>query len=374
MAYNSYDSIFFFIGAIFFITYIIHVKICSKARRHQAPPARVQPHFCVLRQENEVGRVVGRQYADNGKKMNRFVPQLRGHYALAILLHLCALCTSASAFGTWRLRNAFEHHHIMPAMSEIPFQDQSTDAMNALVFEAAAASTQQSCTLLGIKSIGVDYGLVRTGVALTIGYEPQPITTIVVSDQNNATHVAHQIVTYSTSEQAKRIIVGLPLHKNGTEAPQSHLTRVFASQLACVVMARLGPHVPVYLWDERYTSKEAAARLRSRGGNFNTHDRLHKMLDADAACIILEHYYSENGKGAEQVLVPDDMKEVCLSAWKARKEEEAMQKQAELDQRISRTQRRQEAMERARKLEEEIAKDGVLETNKKKKKKKRNSR
>lgn len=327
--------------------------------------------------------------------MNHSVPQLRRHYDLAmlslLLLHLFALFTSTFAFGTWKLRNAHgraAYHVMLESMSDIPFQDRSTSTdakhLNALFFEAAAASTQQSCTLLGIKSIGVDYGLVRTGMARTIGYEPQPITTIVVSSNpnNNATalEVAHQVVKYCASEQAKRIIVGLPLYKNGTEAPQSNLTREFALQLACVVMAQLGPHVPVYLWDERYTSKEAAARVRSTmSPHNNQQQRLHKqqlMLDADAACIILEHYYSENGKGAEQVIVPDDMKRVYLSAWKAQQEEEAMKKQAELDQRVSRTQRRQEAMERARKLEEELLTGKTLETNsnKKKKKKKRNPR
>jgi hypothetical protein len=98
------------------------------------------------------------------------------------------------------------------------------------------------------------------------------------------------------------------------------------------------------------------------------------MLDADAACIILEHYYSENGEGAERVDVPEDVKKMCLTAWNAQKEEEAMQKQVQLDQRVSRTQRRQEAMERARKLEQEMQKDGALGSKKKKKKKKRKPR
>jgi len=233
--------------------------------------------------------------------------------------------------------------------------------------DAAAASTQQSCELLGTKSIGVDFGLVRTGVALTIGYEPQPIT--ILSDLN-ATQVAQRVIKYCISERAKQVIVGLPLHKNGTEAPQSSITREFASQLACLVLARLGPDFQVYLWDERYTSKEAAARVL----NTNPKQKLHKTLDADAACIILENYYSENGKGAERVQVPEDMREVYLSAWEAQQQEESRRKQEESNQRsVSRTERRQVAMERARKMEEAMAKDGTLleSTRKKKKKKKR---
>ena len=243
------------------------------------------------------------------------------------------------------------------------FKDRVSQASSDMI-EAAAASTQQSCSLLGVKSLGVDYGLVRTGVGVTVGYEPRPVT--ILSDLN-ATQTALEVVKYCASEQAKRIIVGLPLHKNGTEAPQSSLTRDFASQLACLVMAQLGPNIAVYMWDERYTSKEAAARVHSEDPD----RKLHKTLDADAACIILENYYHENGNGAEQVLVPEDMKELCMRAWKAQQLEETQRKQSVVDQRESRSQRRQEAMERARKLEEKMTKDGTLGKSRKKKRKKR---
>ena len=214
--------------------------------------------------------------------------------------------------------------------------------------EAFAQQMKKKNPLLGIKSIGVDYGLVRTGIAVTIGYTPQALEVIVTDHPlvlpqvqqkyNNETlatrtrpkpstsmsfwdknekwdkdekteeeeeeerlekqrsEVATRVVELARREKVDRIVVGLPLHKNGTEADQTKLTRKFAyDHLAKLSLRILGPDVPIFLWDERYTSKEAAARIRSRasdnGGNSGD---LYGCLDAESAIIILEHYYEEN--------------------------------------------------------------------------------
>lgn len=237
------------------------------------------------------------------------------------------------------------------------------------LLSVASASTLKSCKLIGTKSIGVDYGLARTGVAVSIGYEPQPIT---ILSKLNVTQTCSKILQYCKSENAHQIIVGLPLHKNGTEALQTTLTRNFAQTLACCALAQCGPDKSpsIYLWDERYTSKEAAARLLNK----NAHQNLYKQLDADAACIILENYYDENGKGAQIVTVNENMKEICLQAWNIQQQEDEQRKlqEATMRKESSRGQRRQEAMERAHKLEESMARDGTLKpTTRKKKKKKR---
>jgi len=60
------------------------------------------------------------------------------------------------------------------------------------------------------------------------------------------------------------------------------------------------------MWDERYTSKEAVARISAeamaRGERIPSKSDLGGELDADAACIILEDYYKELGVDAERVL------------------------------------------------------------------------
>lgn len=231
------------------------------------------------------------------------------------------------------------------------------------VLQAAASITRNNCPLLGVKSVGVDYGLVRTGVAVTVGYNPKPLE--ILTDLNN-TEACDRVVEICRAEQARQVIVGLPLHKNGTEAEQTNLTRIFASELAHKVLYEFGPDCPVYMWDERYTSKEAAARAHSKNpGRF-----LYGTIDAEAACIILENFYEDSGEGAERVEVTDAaLRKYEEIREQQRKEEEALT-QAAIEDRASRLQWRKEAMERDRLFESELSED----IRKKKKKKRQRKR
>jgi putative holliday junction resolvase len=239
------------------------------------------------------------------------------------------------------------------------------DTSDAHVIQAAAMVTQQSCELLGVKSIGVDYGLVKTGIASTVGYQPKPIAIL------STTQLCHQILDIVKSEQATQIIVGLPLHKNGTEAEQTQLTRLFAHNLTLLVRQELGPHVPVLLWDERYTSKYAAALANSKQNPNNRQD-LYGTLDADAACIILEHYYTLNGVGAQQVKLPEELEAECLQIYQIAREEKDSRLQQSMEQRMGGiSKQRQQAMEQTRLLEAELEKQGLLGVSRKQKKSKK---
>lgn len=285
------------------------------------------------------------------------------YFTVLFLILLSRLTSRASAFTCPTLTKLSCRQH---ALFSSLLPNDSIITTGSVTFNdehflnAAAESTLQSCHLLGTRSIGVDYGLVRTGIAFTIGYNPQPL---VITSNLNTTQLCLQIIKYCTSERAQQVIVGLPLHKNGTEAIQSQRTRAFCTELACLVLAKLGPGIPIYLWDERFTSKEAAARRDTQSGN--NHFR---TLDAHAACIILETYYAENGKGAERVHVPEDMKQVCWQAWNLQQEETRPRPTIDY---ISRRKQRQKAMERARKMEETLSLQGNQQGNKKKKKKKK---
>ena len=154
----------------------------------------------------------------------------------------------------------------------------------------------------------MDYGTVRTGLGSTIGFSPSPLD--IVTGLNN-TELSEEVIRVCKVERAERLIVGLPLHKNGTENEQTNLTRIFAAELASMALEKLGSKIKVYLWDERYTSKEAAARAHSQDpGRY-----LYGSLDADSACLILENYYSDDGKGAELVSPPTDVVEELTRQW-----------------------------------------------------------
>lgn len=214
-----------------------------------------------------------------------------------------------------------------PVATEQNDGDQGTtiNRKEVSLIDVAASITKDSFRLLGIKSLGVDYGLVRTGLAVTVGFEPKPIA--ILSDLNN-TQVCGKVVEYARLEQVQRIIVGLPLHKNGTFAEQTNLTLTFGFELMEHALRSLGPDVPVYFFDERYTSKEAAARARTRNPRSlsSSSADLYGTLDADAACIILENYYQDNGMGAHHYKLPKELHHICLQDY----QERALQRQIQM--------------------------------------------
>jgi putative Holliday junction resolvase len=75
-----------------------------------------------------------------------------------------------------------------------------------------------------------------------------------------------------------RIVVGLPINMDGSEGPMADATREFAR--------RVGAHLslPVELFDERLTSREAEERVGPR----SRRKRRKRPLDAIAAAVILE--------------------------------------------------------------------------------------
>ena len=231
------------------------------------------------------------------------------------------------------------------------------------VISAAAAVTKETSPLLGLRSLGVDYGLARTGLAVTIGFAPSQLTII---EEVNSTLVIDQIIRYAKSEGASQIILGLPLHKNGTESEQTALTRIFGEKLARKALSVLGK-VPVILWDERYTSKEAAARVHAQDpGRF-----LRGTLDAEAACIILENYYYDDGKGAEEILLDNEVRESCREEYQRYQAEIQREKNAVLEKRDANLLRRQEMLELSRNAQvQSMVNPGVSKPTKKKKKKK----
>jgi len=230
------------------------------------------------------------------------------------------------------------------------------------LWDMVALKDEQTPLVGVVKSIGVDYGLVRTGVAVTIGYDPKPIA--ILSDLNN-TQLCQKVLEFAKAEQVAKIIVGLPLHKNGTVAEQTNLTLVFAEEMARASLLELGPRVPVEMWDERYTSKEAAARAHAKDPN----RFLYGSLDADAACIILEHYYHDSGKGRVLVSIPDHIQAEFIQEYEKKKAKEDEGRLSALLERGRRMQRRKETMARAQIIEKEHTE--VHGSRKKKKKKKR---
>ncbi len=94
-----------------------------------------------------------------------------------------------------------------------------------------------------------------------------------------------KIVKVVCDLEVKEIIVGLPLHLDGTEGDQAKDVRTFAASL----MPRVDP-IPLKFWDERLTTVEAQARLSDRRGDWR---KTKKLIDAYAAATLLEAYLME---------------------------------------------------------------------------------
>lgn len=89
------------------------------------------------------------------------------------------------------------------------------------------------------------------------------------------------------------LVVGLPYNVDGTESAMTRDARGFAAALA-----RRYP-LEVQMTDERYSSAEAHARLKAARESGLRRRRVAKAdVDAAAACVILERWFSEEKTAA----------------------------------------------------------------------------
>lgn len=85
------------------------------------------------------------------------------------------------------------------------------------------------------------------------------------------------------------MVVGLPLNADGSEGSQARRARDFARVAERVV------GIPVTMWDERLSTREAEAILRAQGRNLRR-VRARGELDAVAAAAILQDFL-DHGDG-----------------------------------------------------------------------------
>lgn len=120
-----------------------------------------------------------------------------------------------------------------------------------------------------------DYGLRRVGVAVgnTVTKLGQPLKTIAAP---NSDGLFREIENLLEEWVPNQLVVGLPMHPDGTEHEMTSKAKRFGNQLH----GRFG--VPVSWVDERYTSAvlEGNAQMRDN-------------LDSHSAVLILEQYFAE---------------------------------------------------------------------------------
>ncbi len=132
-----------------------------------------------------------------------------------------------------------------------------------------------------MRALGVDYGEVRIGLAISdeAGILATPLPTLRRRRGQRPPLTALQEV--GEAHQVEALVFGLPLELSGEESDWTREVRAVGGRLA----ERMG--VPVYFMDERMTSVRAEREIRGSGlprGKREERDR----VDARAAALILQ--------------------------------------------------------------------------------------
>lgn len=132
--------------------------------------------------------------------------------------------------------------------------------------------------------VALDLGKKRIGVA--------------VCDELQMTARGYCVLTRTSAEKlqadvqnliedfdASALVIGLPLNFDGTESAGAIEAREIAAQFTEILS------IPVYLQDERLTSREAEEILREQGYDWR---EIKKLVDKEAAAIILRDFLVQN--------------------------------------------------------------------------------
>ncbi|KAL4178754.1 hypothetical protein AMTRI_Chr13g116690 [Amborella trichopoda] len=144
-------------------------------------------------------------------------------------------------------------------------------------------------------SLGVDIGGSRTGVAVSKGFVPRPLTVLELRGHKLESRLL-EIAAQEKFQEADELIIGIPISGNGKETSESNKIRSIVGRLA-IQAAERGWRV--YLQDEHGTSQEALDLMIDMG--VNKSDRKDRV-DAYAAMMVLHRYFASSGCEAELVL------------------------------------------------------------------------
>jgi len=136
---------------------------------------------------------------------------------------------------------------------------------------------------IGTRTLGIDFGLRRVGVALSSGYAPVPLDIIGMkrADYPSFIRVARNVANIVERERVKQVVVGMPYKANGEEGKQAAVTRIFANILADAVAPR-----PVFFWDETLSTAKAEVTMHDGAGALPG-----ERIDSHAAAVILGNFF-----------------------------------------------------------------------------------
>lgn len=125
----------------------------------------------------------------------------------------------------------------------------------------------------------MDLGRRRIGLALS---DPAGIALPAGTlERRNLRQDLRWLRDWAAEREVTRIVVGLPIHMNGSSGPEAEEARGFAVRL------QQATRLPVELFDERWTTVEAERALRQSGVRGRAR---RQVVDSVAATILLRTY------------------------------------------------------------------------------------
>ena len=119
-----------------------------------------------------------------------------------------------------------------------------------------------------------------------LGLTAQPVLTL--ERRHNRREDLRRLGRLARKFGVAGIVVGNPLHLSGDASPQTEKTQAFAAELGELT------GLPIHLWDERLTSREAHQILYEAGRPRQEH---REVVDQVAAVLILEGFLGAGTKG-----------------------------------------------------------------------------
>jgi putative Holliday junction resolvase len=136
--------------------------------------------------------------------------------------------------------------------------------------------------------MALDVGTKRIGVAVSdeLGMTAQPVMTL--ERRRNRREDLRSLGRLARRFGVVGIVVGNPVHLSGEVSPQAAKTQAFAAELGELT------GLPIHLWDERLTTREAHQILYEAGHARQEHRR---VVDQVAATLILQGFLEKQGLG-----------------------------------------------------------------------------
>ncbi len=164
--------------------------------------------------------------------------------------------------------------------------DSECDLNGGAILFRGACRLERTPTL---RYLALDVGTKRIGVAVSdeLGLTAVPVLTL--ERRRSVREDLRSLGRLARRFEVAGIVVGNPLHLSGEPSPRAVRTQAFAAELGSLT------GLPIYLWDERLTTREAHQILYEAGHARQEHRR---VVDQVAATLILQSFLDEKSRDA----------------------------------------------------------------------------